>query len=331
MFGILMPPGHEDIMEDHYEDIPCWESERIALACLSDLLNEMMDIQYIPSKELAQIYFLNNDIFLPQSKQISDVESIEMVKKFPVQLESAFWSSYRDKLIIATNALINIIKKKNYKLICTKQLKEVVTHNYVSRDKEALEQNTRKLWWEFKLELNKYAEDQSPDKWYWYQDKDPAKDFVIENKVTAKDVHASLVAILNQMRMAKVTPESKTALKHYCMHILMIRESICLYGSPKAITQHEYSDICNYVLDNNVGWFAAWDCPDTIDLAQVVMVKHLSKATRHVAKKFEKPSSYITIQSLLKWFAVESYVVAKAVRKAHKKDGELTEVAVAEH
>jgi len=329
MFGIFMPPGHEDIVEDHYEDIPCWESEQIAMTCLSDLLNEMMDIQYTPSKELAEIYFLNNEISPSYSDKICDIESIEMVKKYPDQLKAAFCEAYGDKLILAANTLVKVLKKKNYKILCTKQLKEVVTFKYTSLDKEELEQNTRKLWWEFKLELNKISEDTNCNKWYWYHDKDPAKDFVIENKVTPKDIKASLISVINILRSSRIMPEDLQLLKQFCMHLLMIKESIYVYGQPKAMTQHEYSSICNYVLDKNIGWFTAWSCPENIDLSQIVMTRHIAKATRHVAKKFDKPSSYVVLQSLLKWFVVESYVIARVVKEAHGKDKDYSTIDVA--
>lgn len=324
MFGILMPPGHEDVMEDHYEDISTWNSHHIVATYLPNLLNDLMDMQFLPSKEMAKVYFANKGIDGGYSAQICDIEAIEMAKKFPKQLELAFCEAYADKLLIASRAMKKMLKN-TCAVLCTEQLNKVVKHQYFSRDKAEQEENARNLWWEFQLELNKAKEDQTPKNWYYTHDRDPYQDNVIKNVVTKKEIKLSLASIQTALREGKHI-HSKGVLKLINMHLLMIVSSLKLSYNPKAFTQHEYRAICDYVMNANFNNWTVWKSADDLDLAQVVMTRTLSRAVRSVAK-FENAASNIAVQNLMQWFAVETFVTACEVRKAHKSDDSMVEVA----
>lgn len=331
MFNTLMLPGQEDTVEDHYEDISVWDSAGIVCTSMTELLHGLMDIQYMPSKELATIYFTNNGIGGIMTSQMKEIESVEMVKRFPEQLEKAFCAGYADKLIIASRAIRKIMKRNEYKLMITKQLKELTSHNYMQEsDLANLEDNVRKLWMEFQIGLNQASEDQRPSDWYYCSEKDPYYDNIIKERVTMKNVKNSLVGLEKALRVSKLLTENLTYLKAACMHLLMLASSLRPNRNPEALTQRHYSDICDYVLNVFSEPWPAWECPADIDLAQVVMTRHLSRAARKVAK-FEKPTGHIAIQNLLGWFAVETYVVVDEVRSMHKSSNECVEALTTNH
>lgn len=323
MFNILMPPGQEDIMEDHYEEnVSTYKSRRIVSTCLPNLLNDLMDIQFTPSTELAKIYFANQGMN-PLYSLTNDREVIEMVNQYTPQLEKAFCGAVADKLVLACRALEKILTHGLKGLICTKQLQQVVSMEYLKRDKAEFFRDSRNLYMEFKIEANRIANEETRNYRWWYNsDNDPYCDNVVQYPVDIRDIKKALILLGKTLRSENLAYDLDS-LKAVAMHLSMIYDSIEFYDQPKTITQHEYKDICSYIMKQNITMpWPVWERPEDLDMAQVVMTRDLSRAVRKVAK-FDKPTLNVYTRNLLEWFAVESFIMTNVVKESHgnqKKD-----------
>lgn len=318
MFGFLMPPGQDDKIEDHYEDINCWRSEKISAVCLPELLQEMMNIQYTPSKELAMIYFANNSIETIGLTTIRDKEAIEMVANYGDKLKLAFLKACADKLMLASRNMR--LRAPECQFICTPQLKQVVQSSYTSMNPRELEYNTKTLWFEYQIAMDKLLYDQTPkDEWYMHHSRDPRTDHVVEITVKPHEITRQLLGIENALRQPHNT-SNPLFLKYINMHLLMMSLSMNdRFNWNDGVTQHMYNDIKEYVLSENISFWGIWDNAEDLDPAQVIMVSDLSRAVRS-AVKLEGATTKAGLQKLMQWFAIETYVVAKTTKDLHPED-----------
>jgi len=319
MFGIMIPPTQAKVIEEHYEHQSQYRTEKIAKQVLSDLLQQIVDAQYCPSKELAAIYFANNNIS-PWSKTSGDY--VEMVKTYGKQLEIAYRAAVIDKLLIACRFMWSSIDKYSW-FKYTKVLEQLLQYSYRENTVRETEYNIKTLWYEYQLEENKDENEQLKTREYDYRTKEAQTEFTVASRINPMDVKNHLVMLGHSLRGIRIEKDTKR-IDMLAMHLLIMSKSFETNYETADISQRDYAYICKSVRKTD-GWTCnSWDRTQDLDPTQVIMIRDLSGAASTVVR-CEGATIKPGLQALLQWYILETSILTKLFEE--HDDGPMCEAA----